>query len=126
MKAKKWIILAVVIALVVAAVAFLELSGIGRDIAAKREEEKMWKGMGADLVEQISEDAFFAERYGKINSWRIMETSTATASVYNESDSLVILTIYCETDTAVLQVYASKSKNGDENWRYRTESVRLK
>ena len=124
MKAKKWIILAVVIALVVAAVAFLELSGIGRDIAAKREEEKMWKGVGADLVEQINEDLFFLDRYGKINSWRIMEKSTA--SVYNESDSVVVLTIYCETDIAVLQIYASKSKDGDDNWRYRTESVRLK
>ena len=124
MKAKKWIILAVVIALVVAAIAFLELSGIGRDIAAKREEEKMWKGIGADLIEQISEDAFFAERYGKINSWRIMETSTA--NVYNEGYGVNILTIYCETDVAVLQIYASKSKDGDDNWRYRVESVRLK
>ena len=125
MKSKKWIIIVVVLAVVVAAVAFVCLSGVGDDIAARIEEDKMWKSTGADLVEQINGDLFFLDRYGKINFWRIIEKSTTS---YNAEDnsSLVILTLYCETDVAVLQIYASKTKDGNDNWRYRTESVRLK
>ncbi len=121
MRNKKWIVIAVIVALIAAAVAFVEFSGIRQDVENKIEEKKMWKSTSEELVERINEDKFFTNRYGKIDSWKIIERKSTYAE---DGGELVILTLSCETETAVIQIYASQY--ADENWRYRVESVLIK
>ena len=121
MRNKKWIIIAVVIALIVAAVAFVEFSGIRQDIENTIEEKKMWENTSEELVEQINNDKFFTNKYGEIISRKIIEKK----STYDDDGGeTVILTLSCETESVVIQIYASKY--ADENWRYRVESVLIK
>ncbi len=118
---KQWIIIAVVVALIAAAVAFVEFSGIRQDVENKIEEKKMWERTSEELVEYINRDAFFVNRYGKIYSWKMMEKRT---DLDDDGVETLTLTLSCETKGFVIQIYASKY--GDDNWRYDEESIFIK
>ncbi len=121
MEKKKWIAVAVIIAIIVAALAFVEFSGIREDVENRIEEKQMWKAASEELVEKINKDNFFTNKYGEINSWRIIERKIDTDDGGVETWTL---TLSCETKGFVIQIYASR--RGEENWRYREESVFIK
>ncbi len=118
---KKWIAVAVIIALIAAAVAFVEFSGIRQEVKDQIAEKQMWKAASEELVEKINKDKFFTNRYGEIDSWRIIERKIDTEDGGVETWTL---TLSCETEGFVVQIYASR--RGEENWRYREESVFIK